>query len=252
MCEFFSFVSDPTKSKFLYFDWDLRQKVMFEDKDLKDYEPDSHTSIAHYFGYKAKEEDKLNKYEYDPLTKVFKIDQINGPDDSVKAKAWVKALDFSQIVKPLIIKPIIHPFEVKPPEIGPEILALLRKWDSVWVSVWDSVKASVWDSVGNSVQGSVWDSVRNSVWTSIWDSVRVSVWDSVKASVWDSVGNSVQGSVWDSVGAYTSSFFDIEYKHGFSPCTKLWEMGLVPSFDGKIWRLHGGPRAEVLWSGEIK
>ncbi|MFA5025422.1 MAG: hypothetical protein WC503_02885 [Candidatus Shapirobacteria bacterium] len=229
MCKFFSFVSDPVKSKFLYFDWDLRQRIL--SKALNDYEPDSHTSIAHYFGYKAKEEDKLNKYEYNPLTGVFTVDQINGPNDSVKAEAWVKALDFSQIVKPLIIKPIVHPFEIKPPEIGPEILALLRTWTSVWTSVW----TSIWDSVGNSVRASVWASV----WDSVGDSVGDSVWDSARASVWDSVG------------VYTSSFFDIEYKHDFSPCTKLWEMGLVPSFDGKIWRLHGGPRAEVLWSGEI-
>jgi len=28
---------------------------------------------------------------------------------------------------------------------------------------------------------------------------------------------------------------------------KLWEMGLVPSFDGKVWRLHGGKNAKVLF-----
>lgn len=39
--------------------------------------------------------------------------------------------------------------------------------------------------------------------------------------------------------AYLSTFFDIEYKHDFSSGNKLWERGIVPSFDGKIWRLHG-------------
>jgi len=26
-------------------------------------------------------------------------------------------------------------------------------------------------------------------------------------------------------------------------------MGLVASFDGNLWRLHGGKKAEVLWEG---
>jgi hypothetical protein len=28
-------------------------------------------------------------------------------------------------------------------------------------------------------------------------------------------------------------------KNPFQPCIDLWNKGLVPSFDGKIWRLHG-------------
>jgi hypothetical protein len=28
-------------------------------------------------------------------------------------------------------------------------------------------------------------------------------------------------------------------------------MGLVPSFDGKFWRLHGGINAKILWKGKI-
>jgi hypothetical protein len=35
--------------------------------------------------------------------------------------------------------------------------------------------------------------------------------------------------------------------HDFSPAIKLWEMGLVPSFDGKTWRLHGGKNAKILF-----
>jgi len=30
-----------------------------------------------------------------------------------------------------------------------------------------------------------------------------------------------------------------------------WKMGLVPSYDGKLWRLHGGKDAEILWEGKI-
>jgi hypothetical protein len=271
MCDFFTFCSDPTKSipeRFLFFDWPNRQNII---ADKLKYEADSHTSIADFYGYKGVAEDTLNKYEYNPLLGRFKVDQINNVNDAVEAEAWVRALDFKRVIAPLVIKPIINPSKMAPPEITSEVLELLRQWDSVRASVGDSMWASMRDSVGYSVRdsveasvgygvwASVWDSVRDSVGDSMWasmrDSVGYSVRDSVEASVWDSVrdsvGASVGDSVRDSVGAYLSSFFSIKYKFDFSPTVKLWEMGLVPSFDGKKWRLHGKEKAEILWEGEI-
>jgi len=125
----------------------------------------------------------------------------------------------------------------------------LKKWGSVSDSVWDSVWGSVWDSV--------WGSVRGSVSDSVWDSV----WGSVRDSVWGSVSDSVRGSVWysvrDSVGAYISSLFPkiekwdyIKHKPGENPfqsAIDLWHRGFVPSYDGKIGRLHQGPKAEIVY-----
>jgi len=164
----------------------------------------------------------------------------------------------------------INPFKLLPPTITKKHIGLVEQWanvwdsacPSVWDSVWDSVRDSVWDSVRNSVRDSVRDSVWDSVRDSVWDSACPSVWDSVRdsacPSVWDSVRNSVREGVWNSVGAYTSSLFpDIqkwEYidhplgENPFTPCIKLWRMGLVPSFDGKTWRLHGGPDGGILWT----
>lgn len=112
----------------------------------------------------------------------------------------------------------IHPFKIKPPEIIEKHIELLREWDSVR------------------------------------DSVRDSMWDSMWASVWD--------SVWASVWAYIGSFFTniktwkyIKHEKGkypFQPCVDLWETGLVPSFDGKVWRLHGGKNAKILYEMKIK
>lgn len=86
----------------------------------------------------------------------------------------------------------------------------------------------------------------------VWNSVRNSVSDSVS----DSVLNSVSGSVW----AYVSCCFPkitqwkyIEHKKGENPfqsCIDLWNAGFVPSFDGRIWRLHSGKDATVVF--EIK
>jgi hypothetical protein len=45
-----------------------------------------------------------------------------------------------------------------------------------------------------------------------------------------------------------------DHKHGeypFQPAVDLWNMGLIPSYDGKRWRLHGGKDAEVLWEEEL-
>ena len=221
MCRFFSFVSDGN-GKYMGFDWDLRQKCL--SGELK-YNPDSHTSIADYCGYIGEKEDDLNKYEYNPLSKKFKVDQINTKNDCADAEVFVRALDFKTIVPALLIKPIVNPFLTEN-SVEPQDVENLSKW----ASFWDSVGASVWDSVGASVR----------------DSVGASVWD----SVWDSVLDSFGDSVWDSVGAYISSFFDVDYQYDFTPCIDLWERGFVPGFDGKTWRLHGKNGIVYTMEGE--
>jgi len=173
----------------------------------------------------------------EPDVWTLKVDQTITPvwfterhkDAARKAHAkWLAKLD-----KILIRKKIIHPFNIAPPaEITKKHISMLRQW------------ASVWDSVGDSV------------WASVWDSVWASVGDSVWASVGDSVGASVRASVGDSVWAYTGSFFSIPQwkyikhpkgRYPYGPCVSLWKLGLVSSFDGKTWRLHGGPKAAILF-----
>ncbi len=131
-------------------------------------------------------------------------------------KKWLRAID-----KILVRQQIVHPFKIQPPAtIAKQHINMLRKWDSVGASVRDSVGASV----------------------------GASVWDSVGASVWASVG----ASVW----AYTGSFFILPVwkyvkhprgKYPFAPCVQLWKLGLVPSFDGTVWRLHGHSDARVVF-----
>lgn len=195
--------------------------------------PDSHTYIAEFYGFKGADEDMLNAYEYNPLTREFTIDRMPNKDDSQKALEWVKTLDFKTICPQLIIKPIVHPLKIKRGAVTEKEVAILKKW----ASVVDSVVASVWASVGASVV----DSVVDSVWDSVWDSVRVSV----------------RASVWASVGAYISSFFVLDkwkcfdHKPGENPFQSgidLWESGLVPSFDGTTWRLHAGATAEIVYT----
>ena len=255
MCKFFSIISDGNGKPY-YFDSKIRKEII--DGKLQ-YETDSHSSIADYFGFKGEKEDVLNKYEFNPLTKVFKIDQLNTTNDSEIIKDFCMSLDFKTIVPELNIKKIIHPFEdIKTKKVTKKDIELLKKWDSVRASVWAFVRASVGDSVRASVGASVWDSVRDSVWGSVGASVRDSVRGSVMDSVWASVGDSVRDSVWASVWAYESSFYNldkwkyIEHKKGDNPlqfCIDLWERGLVPSFDGKVYRLHGH-KGKVIYTWE--
>ena len=249
MCKFFSFCTDSVNhpAEYYFFDWDYRKA------NLDDDGVDSHSHICAHFKLN---EDKCNKYEYSPVTGEFVVDQINSKrDDQEAAENWVKRLDFKTIVEPLIIKPIVKPFELpKVEQVTDEQIDWLKSWASVRVSVWNSVRASVRASVGNSV----WNSVGASVWASVGDlvgsSVRnlvgASVWASVRASAWDSVWNSVEALV----GAYVSSFFAINYKYNFSSVANLWNAGLVPSFDGETWRLHSGKSADIVceWTPEVQ
>jgi hypothetical protein len=119
----------------------------------------------------------------------------------------------------------VYPFQIQPPDITKHYIELLKEW----ASVWDSVKASVWDSV--------WASVKASVWAPVWASVG----DSVKASVWAYIGNLFPN---------ITKWKYIEHKKGiypYQPAVDLWYNGLIPSYDGKIWRLHGGKEATVLY-----
>jgi len=151
----------------------------------------------------------------------------------------------------------IHPFRLGKKQPTKEDIRLLKYWASVRDSVKGFLGNSVWDSVGDSVGDSVWDSVRDSVWKSVGDSV----WDSVWHSVWNSVGNSVRNSVGDSlsnsVWAYIGSLFPnikkwryIIHKEGeypFQSAIDLWKRGFIASFDGKLWRLHSGRNAKVVY-----
>jgi hypothetical protein len=250
MCQFFSFVTKGNKK--YYFNWDQRKELMRENP--KDYEQDSHTSICAFHNLN---DDKVNKYEYNPLTREFTVDQINIKDDRALAKKWVESVDFKTIVEPLRLNKIIHPFEIEAPEISESHLKLL----GLWAIVRAIVSASVWASVGASVRESVSASVRESVSASVWASVGASVRESVSASVRESVSASVwaivSASVWASVWAYISDFMEcenweyIDHKPGenpFNPCIELWKQGIVPSYDGKKWRLH--TKNGIAWEGE--
>ena len=188
----------------------------------------------------------------------LKVDEPIRPDwyhvgfEKLGWKAWKgwKEQIYSQINIKEARNPI-HPFKIKgQKEITKEDLKLLKNWDSVR----DSVRDSVWDSVGASVWDSVWDSVRDSVRDSVGASVWDSVWDSVRASVWAYYGSLFPGiKTWKYVDKKKPCFKGLKYP--FQSAMTLWKKGLVPAYDGKVWKLYGSPKGdgkcEVLWEGKI-
>ena len=142
----------------------------------------------------------------------FKIDTDIVPvwwEEGHEKAAWLAFQKWKkQLDKILVRKPIIHPFHIDPPtEITEEHIRLLKEWDSVRASVGDSVWASVGASVGAYI-GTFFVLPRES---------------------------------WK----YTKNIKTEEYP--FQCLATLWERGLVPSFDRKKWRLHGGKDAKILY-----
>jgi len=174
----------------------------------------------------------------------LRIDETIAPDWYTKKHsdmAWEAFNEWKQIIYKFnyqeALNPI-NPLKVRRHKPSKNDILLLKEWASVWDSGWASVGASV----------------RASVWDSVWASVRDSIWDSVRASVGASVWASVRASVGDSVRGYISSLFPeiknwkyLKEGQNFNSCAALWRKGLVPSFDGKIWRLHSGKDMAIVF-----
>ena len=97
MCKFMSVVSNPVDGKIYFFDEKIRKEL--KGNNPNNYQYDSHTSVADYFGFRGKDEDRLNKYEYCPFMKRFTVDQINGDDDSAKAEKFCREYNFDKIIE---------------------------------------------------------------------------------------------------------------------------------------------------------
>ncbi|MHA1868080.1 MAG: hypothetical protein ACTSXD_08425 [Candidatus Heimdallarchaeaceae archaeon] len=168
-------------------------------------------------------------------------------------KQWKKEVYSIMDVKKL--KAIKNPFKnIKPPkEITKQHIKWLREWVSVKDSVGYSVGASVRVSVGYSVEDYIEDSTWVSVGYSVGDFVRDSVLVSVKDSVWVSVKDSVEDSIYAQIGnCFRIKKWECTEKiklrgYPFKSAVKLWNVGLVPVFDGEDWMLLGGKDAKILF-----
>ena len=124
----------------------------------------------------------------------------------------------------------VHPFKIKPPKITKKHKELLKQWTSIYASIY----ASICDSI--------YDSIYDSICASICDSICGSIYDSIRGSIYAYTGYIFKDCVID--WKYTKHK---KSEYPFQCCVDLWKAGLVPSYDGKVWRLHGGKDAKVLY-----
>ena len=239
MCQAFSCLITKSKKVYYKVGMDSHDTIQSfyqkKDKELKDDKLPPNNTFA-----RVEITPKNNDY-LKPDKWVLKVDEEVKPTwwNNTFEKPCFVALDkwkekvYGQINLKELNNPV-NPFKLTlPKKITHRHLSLLKEWASVWVSVRDSVRDSAWDSVGDSV----WASVRDSAWDSVWAYLSYS---------FPKIKN------WKYIDKRKAPFNKIK-GNPFRSSIKLWKMGLVASYDSynKVWRLHGGLKAEVLWQGSV-
>jgi hypothetical protein len=192
----------------------------------------------------------IYKRRYEKIKLTHKVD-LNEIKQLAKDKEKTCGYKLFELLFPFNPLTVYTEEEAKEIIVTPLTIERLHEWQYVSKDFRDfarnSVGAFIWYSVGNCFGSSV----RDFIWDSVWAFVWAPVWDSI---FWYSVRNSIE----DSVGAYISSLFPgiekcdgiVAHKPGVNPfqsSVDLWRSGFVPSFDGKTWKLHAGPKAKVVY-----
>lgn len=239
MCNFFGFITVPSDRSKHYFNWEWR---FVKKSSVYNDNCDSHRSIADHYNIKT---NFINCYEYNPLTKQLTIDCIHGGDDQEEVELWLEKLDWKTIVKPLIIKPVVNPFELPTLEVSKHHIRLLKKWTVCITehdhsfsgsSIADISKAIIKSVVGSYVAATVGSTIIDMVYDAL-------TFDVSKPYFYN--------NVMDMACAYITSFYDIDYFSRFSPAVKLWESGFLASYDGTTGRLYSGKDMKIVYEAVL-
>lgn len=190
--------------------------------------------------------------------------------------SWIKAFekiighdwreDVKQVFKDLMTFPPIDisinqqkvkdPFEIKFIDVSKEDIEDLKKWSSI-----KNASEEVWISIGNNF---IISPESNTNFHNCFHTVHGG-WNKFTncfckkydflfckgEEIFNKEKYTFEISIYHAMRAYFSSFFDVKYKNDYSSLIRLWKKGLVPSFDGKTWRLHSGEKAEIVWEGSF-
>ena len=236
MCDFLSIVCDGEKC--YLFRWAERKKILKD--NLFDFtghsisDADSHTSIAAYYGFEGAAEDSLSKWEYCPFAKDLWFDGGRSlREDRPVVQAFVDGLDIADIVPALIVKPIVNPFVIrKRKRVTQADTDLLHRWARLPARTRRSASERIKKRVGRRVYSAMDD-------------------QSAFQLVYDMVTEGCESerfceSVSEFIDAYITSFFNLWPKDNpYQPAIDLWERGLVASYGGTTWRLHGAEGKEI-------
>jgi hypothetical protein len=244
MCNFFSFVTCPDFQgrKYFYFGNEFRKVSLTSSSSGG--EEDSHSTICKAFGLN---ENKCNKYEYNPIFGSFTKDQINSEiDDSIQAEEWVRKLDFKRVFEPLIIKEMLPPLNGGG-KLTKEVEGLFYEWIKKKVG-FKLIEHMIQSAVGLHFYNFLVDTSVKKNKRGNADFYSLVIREVRRSSInFNSISEYIiNDSIWGFNNAYLSSFVDIKYPVDTSPAIKLWEMGFVVSFDGETWRLHQGKNAQIV------
>ena len=258
MCEFFSFNTNG-QGKYFYFTPKNIKKIKKEDNP-KQYDFSSHTSIADYYGA---DEDNQNKYEYNPFSLEFKVDQINNDaDDRIQAGKWVKNLfkfknrkdflDFCNLYRSNIDYNKMKK-ELNGIPTSNNVLKLLKRVENIdWFKPQKIVQSKVQLKV-NTILNAVnldfkeeaeikklkyaedWDAA----WSAAWDAARSAAWDTARSTArsaardaaWSAARDAARGAAWDATrdaarGVEFELVKDLMKKKGYktNPFEKLLQL----------------------------
>lgn len=247
MCEFFSFSSDGY-GRFYYFKpEDIKALRETGNPDNLDF--NSHASISSYFKI---EEDKTNKYEFNPYLDTFKIDQMNSKkDDRENAERLVRKLFAGFKTRKAFLsfcRLYRKPVDYKKLEKGlgdiptkKDVISLVQRIDKIdWFEPQKNpIKAKLQVKVDSVLKAFKLDfkaSVEiNALHTEKdWDAARGATRDATRDATWDAARSATWDVTWDA--AIASEFEvvkDIMKEKGyngnpFALFLGLWEMGLYP------------------------
>jgi hypothetical protein len=142
----------------------------------------------------------------------------------------------------------VNPLKITPPEITPDILALVARW----VNGPSDQDCSVYQRrmKDNRLTSLVTEYIDTSL---IGPNISDSLFSEVYYSVCDGRGK-VGRIIHANVGAYVGSLIDTWGEpYPWALGTQLWGTGLLPYYNdwAKEWELYGGPECDVLWHGVL-
>ena len=238
MNDFFTFWTEGD-GELIYFNHEMRQVLNSRD----DIGP-----IDALMEYYKKNAYKLNQYLYNPITKKLTMKQMcSGKDDKKIVKSKLKDLDFSKIVPELIIRDIVNPLSIHRSAEGvtPEETKMLDDW----IINYSDRNPIFYRSLAQDAWQFIWDNIHKPVCCPTLEAVRISLAKFFFASCKDNVEN----SIYNAYVIYGFSFFNNTSQSSQQVALEqLFKNGLVPSFDGNVWRLHTGPQAKIVYETPSK
>ena len=186
-----------------------------------------------------------------PAIESEKLKELHGG----KILSLVKNLDLQELYR-LKIKPYIHPLEVQRPffqEPTEKEFQWLNEWKLICLNGVSAIKEEVEQILGKDFLSVVEDNQSRgypTVFMEVQNTIMKSVNDrrTELNQAWGKVGwDNVMPTLYRAHYGHCSTFFNIPFTTDYSSVAQLWEAGLVPSYDGTVWRLHAGKEAKIVY-----